>query len=208
MILLTEIQYLPPVEYFAEVLKYESLLIEGCENFQKQSYRNRCYILGANKVEELSVPVKKKEGKYGIREAEIDYDQKWLQIHWRSIVSAYGKSPYFEYYQDFFYKVYFKKHKFLFDLNYELLELCFKLTGISIKPELTGAYLPVTDGSSTGIKDLRGQIHPKKISKAELTGYTQVFGKDFVSNLSIIDLLFCEGKNSLNVLRSCRTNHS
>lgn len=205
MILLSELQYLPPIEFFVHLLNSDSLLIEGFENYQKQSYRNRCYVLGSGKVEELSIPVRKKDGRQQIRDVEIDYDQKWLQVHWRTIVSVYGKSPYFEYFEEYFHAVYFKKHKFLFDLNYELLMLCYKLIGCNTKVEITSKFIEVTNEGGSNIKDIRGQIHPKKKSTLEFAEYTQVFGKDFVSNLSIIDLLFCKGKDSLKILKSCQT---
>ena len=127
MEILTEIQYLPPVSYFVRLGAFHGLILEGWEHYQKQSYRNRCHILGANKVAELNIPVRKTAQKMLIRDAEIDYDQKWLPVHWRTICSAYGKAPFFEYYEELFRNIFFKKHKFLFDLNMELLQLILKL---------------------------------------------------------------------------------
>lgn len=200
--MLSEIQYLPPVEFFVHLLEHEKLLIEGNENFQKQSYRNRCYIKSANNIQELSVPIKKTGEKVLISEAEIDYSQKWLMVHWRSLCSAYGNAPFFEYYSIYFEQIFFKKHKFLFDLDMELLLLCLKLLGLSKKIEITQEYCPVTSYITGDIKDMRGGIHPKFLpDKIVFKEYPQVFGKDFVKNLSIVDLLFCEGNNSLSILQ-------
>ena len=91
-----DLQYLPSLEYFAALLKYDYVYLEANEHYQKQSYRNRCYIRAANKVDLLSVPVLDGRRKVLIRDIRIDYQQGWLKDHWRAITSAYGKTPYFE----------------------------------------------------------------------------------------------------------------
>ncbi len=208
MKILTEIQYLPPVSYFVRLGFSEGLTLEGWEHYQKQSYRNRCYILGANKVTELSIPVRKTAPKMLIRDAEIDYSQKWLQAHWRTICSAYGKAPFFEYYAELFRQIFFKKHKFLFDLNMELLYLVLKLINWSKEVRVTERYETSENWSSDGVLDLRDRFHPKirsgEMERIRFAGYTQLFGKDFVENLSIVDLLFCEGPQSSQILSKCQ----
>jgi hypothetical protein len=212
MILLTEIHYLPSIEYFVRLLSYDKLVLEANENYQKQSYRNRCYILGANRVEELSVPVKKGVGKQLITDVQIDYDQKWLPVHWKSITSAYGKAPFFEYYSELFQQIFFKRHNYLFDLNLELLELVLKLLSFDIQVDHSVTYQSKMELNSAEIRDFRGTIHPKSkksyLKEISSVKYIQLFGGVFVENLSIIDLLFCEGPNASQILKKSHINSS
>jgi len=189
-----DLHYLPSLEYFAALLKYDYVYIEAHEHFQKQSYRNRCYIRAANKVDMLSVPVLDGRRKVLIRDIRIDYQQGWLKDHWRAITSAYGKSPFFEYYAPYFEQILFKKHTFLYDLNWELLTKCLDLLQIrkNIKP--SSYYSKNLDLNTL---DLRPVIHPKKNYLNNKIyrpfRYVQNFGSEFVPNLSIVDLLFCQG---------------
>lgn len=201
--ILIDLQYLPSLEYFACLLQSENVCIEENEHFVKQTYRNRCHILGANKVEVLSVPVIKGNRKILVKDIKIDYNQKWLGNHWRAIVSAYGKAPFFEYYVSYFYDVFYKKGKFLFDFNYELLTLCLKLLQVDKKMFFSERY---EHNPGEGVLDVRSVIHPKrdhaKNSFYVPYSYNQIFGKNFVENMSIIDLLFCEGPNASSVLKN------
>ncbi len=202
MNLLIDLQYLPCLEYFSQLLQADTIYLEAHENFQKQSYRNRCKILAANKIDILSVPVLNSNSKKLIREVEIDYTQPWQKNHWRALKSAYGKAPYYEYVYDYFEKIYDKKPRFLWDLNQEALTVCLKLLKIEKKILFTTEY-----NNDRGIHvnetiDMRSLIHPKKQGEMAEVRYTQVFGKDFVSNLSIIDLIFNEGPNGKAVLKS------
>lgn len=191
---LLDLHYLPSLEYFAALLKYDYVYIEAHEHFQKQSYRNRCYIRAANKVDMLSVPVLDGRRKVLMRDTRIDYQQGWLKDHWRAIMSAYGKSPFFAYYAPYFEQILFKKHTFLYDLNWELLTKCLDLLQLRNKIKSTSSYIKELD---LNCLDLRSVIHPKKnylnnkIYRA--LPYVQNFGSEFVSNLSIVDLLFCQG---------------
>ena len=93
--LLLDFHYLPCIAYFSCINRYHHLILEVHENYEKQSYRNRCYILSANKVLPLSVPVHRGKGKKPTKDIRIDYSQKWVNNHWRAIKSAYGKAPFF-----------------------------------------------------------------------------------------------------------------
>ena len=192
--ILIEAQYLPPIAYFAAIQPASVITIEKHEHFQKQTYRNRCYILSSQGKEMLILPLTSKHGNVCITDIKIDYSQKWLNHHWRSIQSAYGRAPFFEYYASDLEKVLFAKHTFLYDLNYQLLSMCLKWLkrNVTIKESLM--YEKTVDSSVT---DLRSLINPKKTDIEEKiyrpTPYTQVFGSTFVKNLSLIDLIFCEG---------------
>ena len=198
-----DLQYLPPLEYFVCWLKYDSILIESQENFVKQTYRNRCHILSSNKVLPLSIPVLGGNSKTRVKDIKIDYNQRWLNTHWRAIMSAYGRAPYFEFYADYFESIFQKREKYLFDLNCQLLTLCLNLLGINKPLAFTQTYKKIVDEHQ---KDLRSVIHPKKNYADngfyKHVPYPQIFGKGFVQNLSIIDALMCIGPETKLMLIS------
>jgi hypothetical protein len=203
--LLIETQYFPPISYFLQILEHEIIIIEGWESYQKQSYRNRCRILSANKINILSIPVIKPHQSVLIRDVKVDYTQKWLNVHWRGIASSYGKAPFFEHYECFFREILYKKHQYLFDLNMELLTLCLKLMGLKRTIKLSERFNIVNE--DINVNDRRNVIHPKaEAADFSKVYYRQLFGREFVPELSIIDLLFCEGNNSLHILKSGNKN--
>ena len=206
---LIDLQYLPSIEYFTVFNIHKDIVIEACENFEKQSYRNRAHIMSANKITPLSIPVLGGNSKQSIRDIRIDNKQRWLDIHWRGILSAYGKAPYFEYYADYFNQIFFKRHEFLFELNLELLTLCLKLLNYDNVITFSEKYQKNPVG---GILDLRSIIHPKKDFSKNVFyqpySYIQLFGKEFVPNLSIIDVLFSEGPNADNVIHQSTVAHT
>lgn len=199
--ILIETQYLPSIEFFCCIHPYDEIVIEDFEHFQKQTYRNRCYILGANNVLTLTVPVIKGNSKTLINKLEIDYSHPWHKEHWRSIQSAYGKAPFFEYYEPYFKKVYTSPPKYLAEFNFTLLTICLKLLQWKTKVSKTTEYQNLP---KNGTIDARSVIIPKvdfkERSYFKPFEYMQVFGKDFVANLSIIDLLMNEGPNARNIV--------
>ena len=124
---LIDLHYLPCLEFFTCVLNFDEIILESNEHFAKQSYRNRCYLQGSNKVEMLSIPVIDGNKKILMKDIKIDYSQRWETIHWRTINAAYGKSPFFEFFADYFQAIYDKKPIFLWDINLSFLTLCLKL---------------------------------------------------------------------------------
>jgi hypothetical protein len=195
-------QYFPPVSYFALLVQFGKILIEASEHYRKQSYRNRCLIRGANKIEKLIVPVKHPANHPEIRDIRIDYSTNWFKLHRKALLSAYGKSPFYEFFADDFFHILDKKHRFLFDLNMEILPKCLDLLGIEQELTYANHYIKTC---KPGIFDARDLIDPKKPDKNRLffkpVPYYQVFGKNFAENLSIIDLLFCEGPNALQIIK-------
>ncbi len=201
MILLTEAQYNPPVSYFWHALRAESLLLEQHENYMKQSYRNRCHVQTPQGVQALSVPVVRgsSQQKTLITDIEIDYTQKWYNVHWRTIQAAYGRAPYFEFYSDYLKEVYERCPKYLFQLNTDLLRLYLKLLKLNKPIGFTESY---QDSQGESVLDMRNRIHPKIYpDNLHVKPYTQVFGKQFAPELSIIDLLFTQGPTSLSYLQ-------
>lgn len=201
--------YNGPVNYFARLVNEKKIVIEQFDHYQKQSYRNRCKILGPNGTISLSIPVKKQHGvKNLLRDIRIDYDTHWNRNHWRSLLAAYASSPYFEYMADELHPFYEGKFEFLIELNQELLECALGIMGLNIPLTLSSSFSRITQDS-----DPRYFIHPKKsetVADPDFNPieYHQVFSDRFgyQSNLSILDLLFNEGPNAVTILRqSLRT---
>ncbi len=175
--------------------------LEAHEHYQKQSYRNRCYIQTANKVDVLTVPVQQGTHHQPIRDLKLATGHSWQLHHWRSLQAAYGKAPFFEYYAPDFAPVYQKNWLFLFDLTYELLTICLKSMQVRIPLNLTKWYQKT---APVGLFDGRSKVKPTNKQETYIfhqpIRYRQNFGQDFVPNLSIIDLLFCQGPAAADVL--------
>ncbi|MGM9757416.1 MAG: WbqC family protein [Candidatus Cryptobacteroides sp.] len=216
--LLLETAFMPPVSYFAAIaeeftLSYgrvvslvpARLRLEACENYQKQSYRNRCRIYAAGGVESLTLPVVHEGGTSSlpIREIRVDWSRDWLPRMERAIVSAYESSPYFEYYRDSLFDILESRPEKLFDLNIRLIHYFLGKIGISADIDFTTEYERPGE-TAPDIRDLRGLIHPKRpsILKTEKP-YWQVFAAKYgyKSDLSVMDLLFNEGPDSISYLK-------
>ena len=189
--------------------------IEACENYQKQSYRNRCRFYAADGVQPLSFPIIHEEGtyKHPVKDIKVDYSTPWLLQHKRAIVSAYRTSAYFEYYQDELFAILDGCPEKLLDLNMALLRFFIEKTGLKVDLRLTEEYskegmIADVDGNNIPCVDLREVIHPKRPNTilnnlALEKPYFQVFAPKygFQSDLSIMDLLFNEGPDSILYLK-------
>ena len=202
--LLLSTAYFAPIQYYAKLLRYEKVIIEKHEHYNKQSYRNRCTILTANGLLDLAVPVTRTEqAKIPITEVEIAYDTLWQKLHFKAIESAYRRSPFYEYYIDDLMVFYNFHHRYLYDFNMNILRTVCRLTKIPFRVEESHDYLR----SGEGIIDCRNSIHPKvdqQQADPEYVPhrYTQVFADrwGFKPNLSILDLLFNVGPETKTVL--------
>jgi hypothetical protein len=191
--------YLPPVEYFSLIYNADEALVEREENYLKQTYRNRCYLLSANGRQTLTVPVYLGSvHKTALKNIRIDYSKRWQQVHLRAMSTSYKASPYFEFYIEEVERIILKNHEFLIDLNTELTVAILKILGIKTSIACTSTFIPL----GTIDYDFRYKITPKRRSDFIIKEYTQVFNysSGFISGLSILDLLFNMGPDSLNYL--------
>jgi len=192
--------YLPPVEYFTELNIYKpDFVIEANEHFPKQTYRNRANIYSPDGLLTLVVPVVKGSKVHTpVKEVKISYDFRWQRLHWMSLQACYRRSAYFEYYEDELVPFYELREQWLFDYNRKLLELLIKLLKIKATINYTDEY----HAEYPHLTDLRSSITPKKDSGFMQKPYFQVFEErqGFMKNLSIVDLLFNQGPQSINYL--------
>jgi hypothetical protein len=196
--LLLSTAYFPPIGYFSLIRDAGNVFIEREENYIKQSYRNRFRILSSNGILTLSVPVVKGSLlKTKIKDITIDYSKRWQQNHLRAMASAYSRSPYFQFYSDSFEKIILGNHKFILDLNNELLNKCLEIMKINKCILHTSSYQAHTGKSF----DYRYRLTPKKPLDISYKPYIQVFNNHgFVAGLSIIDLIFNAGPESVEYL--------
>ena len=203
MILVIENQYLAPVSLYLTLEGGSNIGFEQFEVYQKRSFRNRCIIAGANGPVSLSIPLHEgREQKRFIRDIRIANQYGWQDQHWKTIVSSYNRSPWFEYYKSSLEKFYVKRFEFLFDWNLALFEWTIQKLEMDKVAELTDHFEKEYDDLKW--LDLRNKLLPKNYQNFKVPNYSQVFmdRSGFLPNLSILDLLFCEGKNSQRILKS------
>jgi hypothetical protein len=194
--------YFPPIFYFSRIINSQQLIIEKEENFHKQTYRNRCVILGANGTLNLTVPVLHEGPKIKISNLNISYHTNWNLIHFRAIESAYRNTPFYEYYIDDFKPFFSNQYQSLLEFNSSIISTCLCLLEYRGKIEYTKEFVKA---ENNGDSDLRFSITPKKaVEDYQFPEYHQVFSEKygFIPNLSILDLIFNHGPESSDYLKS------
>ncbi len=206
--------YFGPIQWYQKLNRYDECLIERHESFIKQTYRNRMLIPTTNGPLALTIPTNHNTS-LAMKDIRISDHANWRHVHWNALLSAYGESPFFEYYQDDIRPFYEKKYEFLFDFNMEITEKMIELLDIRPKISITNEYFlseerkvkreefnSFTNHKVESIKDFREAIRPKKPlpdaefeSKRYYQVYEQRFG--FQPNMSILDLLFNEGNEAI-----------
>jgi hypothetical protein len=189
--------YLPSIEYVSLFLKTEDASIELFETYQKQSCRTRTNVMTANGVQTLTIPVIKTNGNHTLtKDIEISYKESWQQVHLRCLESAYRKSAYFDYYFPYFEKIYKQKFNTLVELNDFCLKTILKIMKVKKDYSFTTDFERIADENDYRISLSKGT------NKIEMKPYYQVFADrhGFIPNLSIVDLLFNEGPNSIHNL--------
>jgi hypothetical protein len=191
--------YFPSISHYIAMIQADEIVFEVDDNFQKQTNRNRMYIYGANGLHLLNISVKhsiEKNQKY--KDVIIDKTSEWQKNHLKSLEAAYKNSPFFEYFIDDILPIYQKKHKFLIDLDFETFEIVNSCLGIDLPFSKTIEYLHTLENEN----DLRYLVNGKK-DTTQLESYTQVFNDKhgFINNLSILDLLFNEGRYAVDYLK-------
>ena len=215
--------YFGPIQWYQKLNRYDHCVIEQFDNFQKQTYRNRCRIATANGSQVLTVPVERTEGKCLMRDVRISDHGAWRHLHWNALQSAYGESPFFEFYADDLHPFFERRWTFLLDFNMDITNKLCELLDIHPRLSLTTNYLPSTSGEeekSFGKEektpgedeksleemepfiDFREAIHPKHpLPDADFAPrpyYQQHAPRNgFQPNLSILDLLFNEGNEAI-----------
>ncbi len=194
--------YFSSISHFAAIVQAEKVTFEMEDNFQKQTNRNRTYIYSPNGIQLLNIPVKhSKIAHQKTKDIQIENDFDWQKQHFKSLEAAYRSSPFFEFFEDDLLPIFEKKHSFLMDLNLEVFELITRCLRMKIEYNATTEY--VHEIKANEIIDFRYLANGKK-DQSQFESYTQVFDDKFgfINNLSVLDLVFNEGKFALDYLKS------
>lgn len=197
---LLQTTYFGPVQWYQKLNRYDCCCIEQYDSYQKQTYRNRCVIATANGLQTLTVPVEHDTLK--TKDLRISDHNQWRRVHWNALQSAYSESPFFDYYADDIRPFFEKKYEFLLDFNEAIRQKVCELIDIHPSVTYTSDYVPVDRIEASSVSDFREVIHAKRPQPdADFTPkpYWQVFQHKygFQPNLSILDLLFCMGPESI-----------
>ena len=204
---LLQTTYFGPIQWYQKLYRYDHCLIEQYDSYQKQTYRNRCLIATANGVQALTVPVEsdKREvisDKCLVKDIRISDHNQWRRVHWNALQSAYNESPFFDSYADDLHPFFERKYNFLVDFNEAIRQKICELIDIQPQVEYTSLYTLAITPQTSALVDYRDVIHakhPQPDDTFEAKRYWQVFQHKygFLPNLSILDLLFCMGPESV-----------
>ena len=189
--------YFSPISQYQALLNSNSITFEVEDNYQKQTYRNRCYIYGANGKQLLNIPVTIPKSSKKTKSKDILIENSnWQKQHYKSLEAAYNHSPFFEFYKDDLRKIFSKKYTYLLDVNLDSFNFIMDALELFKEYTLSKTY------EETKLNDFRNLADSKKKVEISTIPYIQMFDQKFgfLKNLSILDLLFMEGPNSINFL--------
>jgi hypothetical protein len=189
--------YFSPISQYQALLNSNSITFEVEDNYQKQTYRNRCYIYGANGKQLLNIPVTIPKSSKKTKSKDILVENaNWQKQHYKSLEAAYNHSPFFEFYKDDLRKIFSKKYTYLLDVNLDSFNFIMDALELFKEYTLSKKY------EETKLNDFRNLSDSKKKVEISSIPYIQMFDQKFgfLKNLSILDLLFMEGPNSINFL--------
>lgn len=191
--------YFGPVQWYQKLYRYDSILIEQHDTYQKQTFRNRCVIATANGLQALTVPVEAPGERCAMKEVRISDHNQWRRVHWNALQSAYSESPFFEYYQDDIRPFFEKKYDYLIDFNEAIRQKICELIDIEPKVEYTKEFISSTPSTIADYREVIHAKHPQPDADFKPKRYWQVFERKhgFQPNLSILDLLFNMGTESV-----------
>lgn len=191
--------YFGPVQWYQKLYRYDSILIEQHDTYQKQTFRNRCVIATANGLQALTVPVEAPGERCAMKEVRISDHNQWRRVHWNALQSAYSESPFFEYYQDDIRPFFEKKYDYLIDFNEAIRQKICELIDIELKVEYTKEFISSTPSTIADYREVIHAKHPQPDADFTPKRYWQVFERKhgFQPNLSILDLLFNMGTESV-----------
>ena len=192
------VYYFPPVTWFTAVIRQKTILLDQHSHFRKQGFTNRMQIQGANKIQTLSIPIRRTGEQTPVLKSEISYAETWQKDHWKGIESAYRSAPFFEYYESRIYPFFESREESIIRHNLAILKILFEFLDIQTDWILSEKYEP----ADTNSPDFRMDFDPSGNSVPAWFGikeYPQVF-RNFESNLSILDLLCNEGPATRDIL--------
>ena len=191
--------YFPSISHYIALVQAEEITFETEDTYQKQTNRNRMHIYSPNGLQMLNIPLKHSENRQKFKDVKIEYAFDWQKIHFKSLEAAYRTSPFFEYFEDDFRPIFEKKTTFMLDLNFETFEIVNQALGITLPYKKTTEYFH----DAADYNDFRSLVNGKK-DTTQVEPYTQVFNDKhgFINNLSILDLLFNEGRYALDYLKN------
>ena len=194
--------YFPSISHFAAIAQSDSITFEMEDNFQKQTNRNRTYIYSPNGIQLLNIPIKHSNLSHQkTKDIKIEQEFDWQKQHFKSLEAAYRSSPFFEYFEDDLLPIFQKKHTFLMDLNLEAFDIVCKCLRMKLQFNTTTEYFHEIENPE--VVDFRYLVNGKK-DHSVFEPYTQVFDDKhgFLNNLSVLDLLFNEGKFAMDYLKN------